>query len=118
MKKKTIRVNMQMKDGSELKQVNIFRNKELGDSIVSTKSEIEELLNYENNKNVYFGGKYIQGGIIPKQISKYEIIEDEKEISLALLNFIEENNHVYDFNSNDVMNFIIENRQEILKILI
>ena len=112
-----MKVNIKMVDGSELKKVYIFTHKELGDSIVSTKSEIEKLLNSENNKTVYFSGSHVQGGIIPKRISEYEFIDDEKEVSLELLNFIEENNHIYGFNNNDVVNFIIEYRQEILKIL-
>jgi len=112
-----MKVNIQMVDGSELKKVYIFTNKELGDSIVSTKSEIEKLLNSEDNKSVFFGGNHVQGNIIPKMVSEYEFIDDEKEVSLGLLNFIEENNHIYGFNNNDVVNFVIEYRQEILKIL-
>jgi len=37
-----------------LKEVDIFRSKGLGDSIVSAKPEIEELLNFENNRIVFF----------------------------------------------------------------
>jgi len=112
-----MKVNIIMADESELKEVNVFRNKELGDSIATTKSEIEELLNFENNKTVYFGGKYIQGGIIPKKISEYEIIDDEEEVSLKLSKFVKENSGIYDINYPDVSCFIFENRQELLKIL-
>lgn len=57
-----MKVNVWMSDGSELKEVNLFRNKELGDNIVSTKAEIKELLNFENNRTVFFSGKHVQGG--------------------------------------------------------
>lgn len=76
-----------MTDESELKEVYIFRNKELGDSIVSTKEEIELLLNFDSDKTIYFSGNYIQGGLIPKRIQEYEIIDDEKEDNGILIAF-------------------------------
>lgn len=82
-----MKANIIMTDESELKEVYIFRNKELGDSIVSTKEEIELLLNFDSDKTIYFSGNYIQGGLIPKRIQEYEIIDDEKEDNGILIAF-------------------------------
>ena len=75
-----MKVNIWMSDGSELKAVNLFKNKELGDSIVSTKAEVEELLNFENSRTVFFGGMHVQGGLIPRKIIEYEIIDDIEDV--------------------------------------
>lgn len=77
-------VNIYMIDGSVLKAVNIFRSKELGSSIVSTNEEIEIILDGKSNyKTIFFGGYFVQGGLIPQSIFQYEIINDktEKEMS-------------------------------------
>lgn len=112
-----MKVNVWMSDGSELKEVNLFRNKELGDSIVSTKAEIEELLNFENNRTVFFSGMYVQGGLIPRKIIEYEIIDDTEDVSSQLLRFVKSNQDIYDINVPDVVDFIVQNRDGILKIL-
>lgn len=110
-----VKVNIWMMDGSELKKVNIFKNKELGDSIVSTKFEIEEL--FENNRTVFFGGRFVQGGFIPEKIAEYEFVDDEHDMSIALTKFVKQNSGIYDINMPDVVSFVIDNRQDILKIL-
>lgn len=106
-----------MSDGSELKEVNLFKNKELGDSIVSTKAEIEELLNFKNNKTVFFSGIYVQGGLIPCRVTEYEIIDDTEDVSSQLLHFVRLNQDIYDINILDVVDFMVRNRDGILKIL-
>ena len=112
-----MKANIIMVDESELKEVYIFRNKELGDSIVSTKEEIELLLNFDSDKTIYFSGNYIQGGLIPKRIQEYEIIDNEKELSIKLLDYVKKHQDIYDININDVVSFILDNRQNLLKIL-
>lgn len=106
-----------MSDGSELKEVSLFKNKELGDSIASTKAEIEELLNFENNRTVFFGGDYIRGGLIPRKIIEYEVIDDTEGVSSQLLRFVRLNQDIYDINIPDVVDFIMRNREGILEIL-
>jgi len=114
-----MKVNIWMADSSELKEVNIFKSKELGDSIISTRSEIEELLNFENNRTVYFGGKYIQGGIIPQRILEYEIIDDEPDVFNAILNFLDNENipEMFGVTTEYMAKWIIKNREKLLKIL-
>lgn len=112
-----MKVNIWMADGSELKEVNLFKNKELGDSIVSTKAEIKELLNFENSRTVFFSGMHVQGGLIPRKIIEYEIIDDTEDVSLQLLRFVRLNQDIYDINVPDVADFILRNRSGILKIL-
>ena len=112
-----MKVDIWMSDGSELKEINLFRGKELGDSIVSTKAEIEELLNFENNRTVFFSGMYIQGALILHKIIEYKIIDDIEDVSSQLLGFVKSNQDIYDINIPDVVDFMVQNRDGILKIL-
>lgn len=67
-----IKANIVMKDGSELKEVLLFKSKDLGNSEIKSKAYARLTLNGENQslKHVYICGKYIQGGIIPQQNRK------------------------------------------------
>lgn len=115
-----IKANIVMKDGTELKEVLLFKTKELGDSEIKTKEYAKYILSGQNDKHakhIYVCGKYIQGGIIPQQIASYEIIDDEKEVRESLLNFIKEENTIYDLNYSDVIDFIMDNRETLQKIL-
>lgn len=67
-----------MEDGSELKDVNVFYNKELSDSMIRNKYDFESAMSA--NKTIFFGGKYIQGGFIPKRVKSYKYLEHELSI--------------------------------------
>ena len=112
-----MKANIIMYEGTELKEVYLFTSKELGDSIVSTRAEIEELLNFDSHKRVYFSGSCVQGSLIPERIQEYEIIDDTTEVADELAKFIDNNQDVFDLNTVDVKDFILENRAMLLKIL-
>ena len=110
-----LKINIIMVDGTDLKDISIFKNKELADSIVSTKAEIIQLLNFENSRIVYFSGKHDQGGLIPQKILEYEFIDDEKDVGNKLKQFINDNSSIYDLN--DTCEFIMLYREQLLNIL-
>ena len=115
-----MKINIWMADGSVLKEVDIFTNKELGDSIVDGKYEAEELLDGESQKIVYFSGKYVQGGFIPQMILEYEIIDDEPDVLNAVVDFLDNKKNITDMfgcTNKYMANWIVKNRDELLKIL-
>lgn len=114
-----IKANITMKDGTELKEVLLFKTKGLGDSEITSKGYAILTLKGENPslKQVYIGNKYIQGAIIPQQIESYELIDNDKEVREFLLNFIQKDNMTYDLDSSVVTDFIIDNRENLLEIL-
>jgi len=69
-----MKLNITMNDGSKLKDVYVFYNKNLGDSEMKTKKEFEDAM--QNNKIIFFCGSYIQGGFTPKQVKSFEYIND------------------------------------------
>lgn len=110
-----IKVNLKMVDGSELKEVCLFKFKELGDSLIDNKNEILKMFN-ENNI-IWFSGNYIQGCFIPQKISSYEFIDDDNDVSSRLLDFIKDSSGIWDINYTDVRDWIMYNRNNLLKIL-
>lgn len=112
-----MKINITMFDDTELREVNLFRSKELGDSIVTTKFEINELLDFDSNKTVWFSGDYVQGSLIPQRIQEYEIVDDTQDVLKELDKFIKDNQDIWDINVPDVRDFIFENREKLLKIL-
>ena len=114
-----IKVNITMQDGTELKDVSLFESKDLGNSEIRSKEKVRLILNGRDPslKNIYICGKYVQGGIIPQQVANYEIIDDKKKIRQSLLGFIREKNTIYDLNYSDVADFMLDNREELLRML-
>jgi len=108
-----IKVNLQMADGSELKEVYIFTNKDLGDSVINNKDEIVEL--FKGNKRIYFSGSHIQGGLIQQKITYYEFVDDTEDVENKLTDFVNSLSTIYD--KTDMVGFIMDYRTEILKII-
>lgn len=108
-----LKANIVMNDGSKLHNVNLFRGKNLSDTIINSPKEAEELL--EGDRTLFFGGKYVQGGFIPKQVSTYKLFEDDESIKTRLDEFIRKNNTCWDLN--DTSEFIMEYRKELLNLL-
>jgi hypothetical protein len=112
-----VKVNLKMADGSELKEVNIFRTKELSDSIITDYNELEEVLKTNQPKSLWFSGKYVQGSIIPQRILSYKIIDESEELEDKLREFISETNTIWDINYSDVAGYMVENKEALAKIL-
>lgn len=66
-----MRLTIKMKDGSILKEVDIYRSKEMGNSVTNI-IELETLL--QSKESLHFGNRYIQGWLIPQQIERYEYV--------------------------------------------
>lgn len=57
-------LNIFLKDGSILRNVKLFTEKTLSESIVKTEEEAIDLLEYQQkHRIIFFSGKYVQGGI-------------------------------------------------------
>lgn len=110
-----IKADIVMMDGSVLNEVMLFKDRNLGDSQILTKEEADEYLDFESDKIVYFSGKYVQGGIISKQIMEYELKGDSETVEERIKEFVKNNNSVYD--TNDTAEYIIEYREQLLKLL-
>jgi len=108
-----IKVNIIMKDHSMLNSVNLFKGQQLGDTIIETKSEAINYLHGE--RIVYFGGKYVQGRLIPNQIMHYDLYEDEDTVEKKIKDFVKNNNSYFD--TNDTAEYILEYRKQLLEIL-
>lgn len=61
------KVNIELRNGTILKEVYIFKDKSLGDSIVESKFDITDILMGTTNevgiKTIYFSSDFVQGGI-------------------------------------------------------
>lgn len=110
-----LKADIVMMDDTILNDVMLFKDRNLGDSQILTREEAEEYLNFEGEKIVYFSGKYVQGGLIPKQIMEYELNEDSATVEKRIKDFVKNNNTVFD--TNDTAEYIIEYRDQLLKLL-
>lgn len=110
-----VKLNIEMNDGTLLKEVMLFKNKDLGDSVMRTKGAVNAFLKFHGDKTIWYSGMYNQGGLIPSQISNYEIIEDTEEVKSELDEFIKNNSSIWDLN--DTSEFIMYHREELLRIL-
>ncbi|QPW62133.1 hypothetical protein [Clostridium botulinum] len=73
-----MKLNITMKDGSILNDVRVFYMPTLEDSLMTTRKQFTTAM--KSNKTIFFSGKYIQRGFIPKQVKSYEFLEHEKSI--------------------------------------
>ncbi|MCD3329318.1 hypothetical protein [Clostridium botulinum] len=73
-----MKLNITMKDGSILNDVRVFYMPTLEDSLMTARKQFTTAM--KSNKTIFFSGKYIQGGFIPKQVKSYEFLEYEKSI--------------------------------------
>lgn len=111
-----IKADITMKDGTVLNQVMLFKGKNLGDTQINTKEEAESYLKISSEyRAVYFGGKYVQGVLIPEQVVAYELCEDKDDFAERVERFVEKENEYYDIN--DTANFIVDNREKLLELL-
>ena len=110
-------VNILMKDNTELKGVWVYKNGKVNDTLATTKSDIAELLNNKEDEEIFFSGLYVQGKFMPSQIEKYEIIDEDKELYFELMAFTRENSGYYDLNYPDVVGFIKDNQDELMRLL-
>lgn len=112
-----LKLNLKMNDGTELKEVIVFRSKEMGDSAIRSKGLFKVFLEMEEHKykTLWFSGKFVQGWLIPVNISEYEFIEDTEEVKENIQKIIDKNSGLYD--SNDTLEFVINHREELLRIL-
>ncbi|MCM3109935.1 hypothetical protein [Lederbergia lenta] len=110
-----LKANIIMMDETILKEVMLFKDRNMGDSQILTKKEAERYLNSESKGSVYFGGKYVQGWLIPKRIMEYTLIEDSENFEKRVTEFVGKNNTIFD--TNDTAAYIIEYRDELLKLL-
>lgn len=98
-----------------LNQVMLFKSKDLKSTQIYTKVEAEDLLDFESNSVIYFCGKYVQGSLIVKQIMEYRLFEESDSIEAKIKEFVQNNNSVFD--TNDTAEYIIEYREQLLKLL-
>lgn len=108
-----LKFNITMNDGTILNKVILFKSKELGDSRIRTVFYATYLLQ-TSNQTLYFSGNFVQGGLIPKNIKSYELIDDVEEVRDKI------NDMLFDYeivDSRDVVNFILKNRNELVAIL-
>lgn len=108
-----VKANIIMSDGTELKDIVLFTNKNLGDSQILSKIDAEKAL--QNNGIIFFSGKYVQGGISTKAISHYFLYEDNEYIKSKIFDFVESVDTIYD--KTDIANFISDYREEILDLI-
>lgn len=80
---------------------------------MQAKSEAEKLL--QENRTIFFCGKYIQGGISVGVIADCFLCEDTEYVEYRIFDFVESVNTIYD--KTDIANFIIEYREDILRLL-
>lgn len=111
--RKVLKADIILKDNTMLNQVMLFKSKDLGESRILTESEAIKYLH--NDGTVFFCGKYVQGGVIPKQILHYNLyVEDEEKLDSKIREF------VYDavwHSREDIADFIIENKGMLLEVL-
>ncbi|WP_080845650.1 hypothetical protein [Cytobacillus gottheilii] len=110
-----IKADIVMMDETILNDVMLFRDRNLGDAQILTREEAEKHLNFDSDRIVYFSGKFVQGGLIPKQIMEYKLKEDSETIKNRIKEFVKNNNSIYD--TNDTAEYIIEYREQLLKLL-
>lgn len=110
-----VKVNIKMLDETFLSEVFLFKNKDMGESVVRTKEGVRVIFMTQKDRTVWYSGKYTQGWIIPSQIESYEIIEDTEEVKVKLNEFIKKNSGIWDLN--DTSEFIMYHREELLRIL-
>lgn len=104
-----------MMDNTILNQVRLYKSKELGDSIITTKDEADKILDFESSGTIYFSGQYVQGGLITGRIMEYQIFEENESLDEKIDALIERTSDIYDLN--DTAEWIMNNREELLKIL-
>lgn len=106
-----LKANVILKDHTILKQVKLFKSKDMGDTQILTESEA--ISHLHGNKIVFFGGLYVQGGFIPEQILNYQLFEDENMIEKRIKDFVSNAPTYYV----DTADFILNHREELLKLL-
>lgn len=111
-----INLNIVMEDGTKLNDIQIFKQMDLGDSIINNKSEAINYIEENRDKILYFSGQYVQGGIIMKKIDIYEIYdEDENSFEDKINTFVTSNSGIYD--ATDIAAFIIDHKEELKDLL-
>lgn len=98
-----MKLNITMKDGSVLNDVKVYYKKTLDDSVMTTQEQFTTAM--KNNRTMFFGGKYVQGGFIPCQIESYEFLEHEKSID-ELAPFDEESENIASNIINEINTYI------------
>lgn len=73
------RVDIDLKDGSIIKNVHIFKEEELYDSVVTNRKEIDAIFTGKRGiLHIYFSSDILQGGISYfSRIAAWEFIEEE-----------------------------------------
>lgn len=73
------RVDINLKDGSILKNVHIYKEKRLYDSIVADTVDIIEVLDGDNDiKTIYYSSEHLQGGLCHySEIKSWDFVEEE-----------------------------------------
>lgn len=65
-----MKLNITLNNGTIIKDVYVFHNKELGDSVMKTMEEFENAT--KNNKIIWFSEAHIKGGFKTQNIMCYE----------------------------------------------
>jgi hypothetical protein len=76
------RVNIILKDGSQINNVYVYSTQQLYDSILDSKERVSIFLNgdqiFDRNQTIYFSNEYIQGGISSViNIENWEFVEED-----------------------------------------
>lgn len=108
-----LKVDITLKDGTILKEVMLFKGKEQNSGIESI-SEASELLN-KNSGRICFLGSCTWGDLFVNQILKYEFSDEKKKRENRIKQFVDETSGIYDLN--DTAEWIINNKEELRKLL-
>ena len=109
-----LKVNIFMKDGTELKKVLLFRDKEERDSELKNKSEIYEALR-KGSGRVHFLGEGVWGELFVNQIVRYETLDEAENFESRIKNFVDSTSNIYDLT--DIAEWIINNKEELRVLL-
>jgi dsDNA-binding SOS-regulon protein len=110
-----MKFNIELINGQVLKEIYLSTSKELGDTIIKTKDDFFKAL---YGDRLYYTGKYIQGTIsTPKAIKNYDIIEDDIELEKTLKNYVNKNTGIFEDYDRVISDFILNNKENLAKIL-
>lgn len=109
-----LKVNLLLKDGSNLKEVILFKNKNEIDSRLETAAEIYGELE-KNEGRIHFLGKCSQGEFFVNQVFTFDVLEETVSIEDKIKKLVSDTSSIYDLT--DTPEWIMYNKEALLRIL-
>ena len=110
-----MKFDIEMIGGQKLNDVYLFTNKKLEGYVIGSEKSFYKSLS--ECKQLYFCGKYTQGGISIGAIKGYEFITEVETRDVKIYDYVKDNISIFEDKTSKIATFIQDNKNQLLEIL-